>query len=167
MTSCAKHDCNLCKIFIQHCNYGLILLVEIEFCIDDGFNNMMTFSPHPVLSAEYYHPSRGSYGASGYLPSLTRVQILYRACGCPLMERKKTISLQIRKQYRFSVVQRALLTWINPKDGQYDPPKYPMGVNLLYCVYFCACLMERTWRFALPLVLANLDGMLIAEPHPR
>ena len=39
-----------------------------------------------------------------------------------------------------------------------EPPSYPEGVKLLYLVYLCACLMERTWRFALPLVLANLEG---------
>lgn len=34
------------------------------------------------------------------------------------------------------------------------------GIHYLYQLYFCACLMERTWRFALPLILANLEGML-------
>lgn len=41
-----------------------------------------------------------------------------------------------------------------------NPAKYPEGVRLLYMVYLCACLMERTWRFGLPLVLANLAGKL-------
>ena len=36
------------------------------------------------------------------------------------------------------------------------------GIHYLYQLYFCACLMERTWRFALPLILANLEGMLIS-----
>ena len=32
----------------------------------------------------------------------------------------------------------------------------------LYVLYFTACLMERTWRFALPLILANLEYRAVA-----
>lgn len=37
-------------------------------------------------------------------------------------------------------------------------PLYPIAIKGLYLMYFCACLVERTWRFALPLVLAFVDG---------
>lgn len=30
--------------------------------------------------------------------------------------------------------------------------------NHLYVLYFAACLMERTWRFALPVILSNIPG---------
>jgi len=35
---------------------------------------------------------------------------------------------------------------------------HPRALNGLYFLYLCACLVERTWRFALPLVLANVEG---------
>lgn len=31
-------------------------------------------------------------------------------------------------------------------------------MNYLYALYFTACLMERTWRFALPVILSNVAG---------
>lgn len=31
-------------------------------------------------------------------------------------------------------------------------------MNYLYILYFTACLMERTWRFALPVILSNIAG---------
>jgi hypothetical protein len=31
-------------------------------------------------------------------------------------------------------------------------------LNYLYILYFTACLMERTWRFALPVILSNIAG---------
>lgn len=37
-------------------------------------------------------------------------------------------------------------------------PIHPRAMNGLYLMYLCACLVERTWRFALPLVLAYVDG---------
>lgn len=42
-----------------------------------------------------------------------------------------------------------------PSDGT---PVHPRAVNVLYLMYLCSCLVERTWRFALPLVLAHLEG---------
>ena len=37
-------------------------------------------------------------------------------------------------------------------------PTHPKAMNALYFMYLCACLVERTWRFALPLCLAFVDG---------
>ena len=37
-------------------------------------------------------------------------------------------------------------------------PTHPRALRGLYIMYLCACLVERTWRFALPLVLAFVDG---------
>lgn len=116
----------------------------------------------PILSAQCHHPFRAASDVAGYFSSFVRVQNLYDAYRCTLIETKKakSNSLQIRKQNRLSAVQRACSAWINLENEHHDSPKYPLGVKLLYCVYFCACLMERTWRFALPLVLANLEGMV-------
>lgn len=35
---------------------------------------------------------------------------------------------------------------------------HPAALNSLYSMYFCACFVERTWRFGLPLVLAFIPG---------
>jgi hypothetical protein len=37
-------------------------------------------------------------------------------------------------------------------------PVHPRAVKGLYVVYMAACIVERTWRFALPLVLAYVEG---------
>lgn len=37
-------------------------------------------------------------------------------------------------------------------------PLHPAALNSLYAMYFCACFVERTWRFGLPLVLAFIPG---------
>ena len=37
-------------------------------------------------------------------------------------------------------------------------PIYPEAMRALYFMYLCACLVERTWRFALPLCLAYVEG---------
>lgn len=148
------------NFFIKYCNYGSLLHIEAEFCIDDGFSTMMKTAP--LLSAQCHHPFWAASDAVGYFPSFVGVQNPYEAYRCTLIKTKKakSNSLQIRKQHHLSAVQKACSAWINPENEHQDSPKYPLGVKLLYCVYFCACLMERTWRFALPLVLANLEGMV-------
>lgn len=152
-------------LLIKYCNCGSLLSIEAEFCTDDGFSKMMKTAP--LLSAQCHHPFWAASDVTGYFSSFVRVQNLYGSYRCSLIETKKakSNSLLIRKQYRLNAVQRACSAWRNPTNEHYDPPKYPLGVKLLYCVYFCACLMERTWRFALPLVLANLEGMVILDPH--
>ncbi|EFN52807.1 hypothetical protein CHLNCDRAFT_138468 [Chlorella variabilis] len=48
--------------------------------------------------------------------------------------------------------------------GSGPPPEagsralHPAALNSLYSMYFCACFVERTWRFGLPLVLAFIPG---------
>lgn len=45
---------------------------------------------------------------------------------------------------------------VPPADGR--APTHPKAMNALYFMYLCACLVERTWRFALPLCLAFVEG---------
>lgn len=43
-------------------------------------------------------------------------------------------------------------------SGGDEEPLYPEALNTLYLLYSFACFVERTWRFALPLVLAFMEG---------
>jgi hypothetical protein len=56
--------------------------------------------------------------------------------------------------------------------GHHAKPLHPRATNVLYLMYLGTCLVERTWRFALPLVLAFVEGKLLLlkkNPghHPR
>ena len=42
--------------------------------------------------------------------------------------------------------------------GHHAKPLHPRATNVLYLMYLGTCLVERTWRFALPLVLAFVEG---------
>lgn len=42
--------------------------------------------------------------------------------------------------------------------GHHARPLHPRATNVLYLMYLGTCLVERTWRFALPLVLAFVEG---------
>ena len=44
------------------------------------------------------------------------------------------------------------------EPGRGRTPIHPEAMNALYFMYLCACLVERTWRFALPLCLAYVEG---------
>jgi Ferroportin1 (FPN1) len=44
------------------------------------------------------------------------------------------------------------------QPGRGRTPIHPEAMNALYFMYLCACLVERTWRFALPLCLAYVEG---------
>jgi len=44
------------------------------------------------------------------------------------------------------------------QPGQGRTPIHPEAMDALYFMYLCACLVERTWRFALPLCLAYVEG---------
>ena len=53
-------------------------------------------------------------------------------------------------------VSSAAVADFTPSDGRL--PTHPHAMNALYFMYLCACLVERTWRFALPLCLALVEG---------
>jgi len=57
-----------------------------------------------------------------------------------------------------SRVHQAILPASLSQPGQGRTPIHPEAMNGLYFMYFCACLVERTWRFALPLCLAYVEG---------
>jgi hypothetical protein len=82
------------------------------------------------------------------------------------LHRKNTTS---RYQFRFRSVSNShkhvcvchtrKLTCYSSKLASHD---VQIQLNYLYVLYFTACLMERTWRFALPLILANIEYRAVA-----
>ncbi|KAL0048832.1 hypothetical protein WJX82_000311 [Trebouxia sp. C0006] len=44
------------------------------------------------------------------------------------------------------------------KSGQGQQPDYPKALDALYFMYAFTCLVERAWRFGLPLVLVDIPG---------
>ena len=79
--------------------------------------------------------------------------------GFPALERIILYRISVQSQHVGSVNSQLYSAYrLNGSLEEGNPAHRASHLNYLYALYFTACLMERTWRFALPVILSNVAG---------